>query len=161
MNSPAPAFVPKRKKLLTRPVLKLVKEQPRYVLLQARIYIGKEMRQRSPDDKKKEPAHLVDVIDLTTGELAQVIINAVPMSVLTEEYPNFGYVGRCFELTRQTRQEGKSYDPFKVEEIEVPDNFKELAAIAVKEETARKEAEAKAAKEAEAKAAEGKASSKK
>lgn len=140
MNSPAP-FVPKRKKLLTRPVLKLIKEQPRYVLLQGRIYIGKEMKQRGAEDKKKEPAHLVDVVDLTTGELAQVIINAVPMSVLSEEYPNYGYVGRCFELTRQTRQEGKQYDPFKVEEIEIPDAVKELAATAVKEEAARKEAE--------------------
>lgn len=143
MNTPAP-FVPKRKKLLTRPVLKLVKSEPRFVLIQGRIYLGKEMKARGAEDKKKEPAHLADVVDLTTGELAQIILNAVPMSVLNEEYKDFGYVGRCFEIMRQPRQEGKMYDPFKVEEIEIPDAQKALAEAAVKEEAARKAEEAKA-----------------
>jgi len=122
MSDAAPAFVPKRKKLLTRPVLKFVADQPRYVLIQGPIYLGKEMKQKG-EDKKKEPAHLADVIDLTTGELAQIIVNAVPMSVLKESYPDDSYVGNAFMIMRQTRQPGKQYDPFKVEEIEVPSNL--------------------------------------
>ncbi len=120
MNTPAPAFAPKRKKLLTRPVLKFVTDQARYVKIEGKIYIGKEMKQKAGDDKKKEPAHLADVIDLSTGELAQIIVNAVPLSVLNENYPNDAYVGLCFAITRQSRQPGKQYDSFKVEEIEDP-----------------------------------------
>lgn len=118
MNTPV--FVPTRKKLLTRPILKFIKDEPRYVKFEGKIYLGKEMKQKAGDDKKKEPAHLADVIDLTTGELAQIIINAVPMSVLKENYPDDSYVGKCFAITRQSRKEGKAYDPFLVEEIEDP-----------------------------------------
>lgn len=118
MSTPAP-FVAKRKKLLTRPILKFVKDVPQYIKFEGAIYLGKEMKQKA-EDKKKEPAHLADVIDLQTGELAQIIVNAVPMSVLKENYPNDSYVGKCFAITRQSRKEGKAYDPFSVEEIEDP-----------------------------------------
>lgn len=121
MSTPTPpAFTPKRKKLLTRPVLKFVMDETRYIKFEGPIYLGKEMKQKAGDDKKKEPAHLADVIDLPTGELAQIIVNAVPMSVLEENYPDKAYVGKCFAITRQKRQPGKQYDPFKVEEIEDP-----------------------------------------
>jgi hypothetical protein len=121
-------FVPKRKKLLTRPVLKFVTDEPRFVKFEGAIYVGKEMKAKG-DDKKKEPAHLADVIDLETGELAQIIVNAVPMSVLQESYPGDTYVGKCFSIMRQSRQPGKQYDPFKVEEIEdpTPDDTKPTA----------------------------------
>lgn len=113
-------FTPKRKKLLTRPILKFVKDEPRYIKFEGKIYVGKEMKPRAGEEKKKEPAHLADVTDLETGEPAQIIVNAVPMSVLMENYPSDAYVGKCFAITRQSRKEGKSYDPFSVEEIEDP-----------------------------------------
>jgi hypothetical protein len=112
-------FTPKRKKLLTRPVLKFVKDEPRYIKFEGAIYLGKEMKIKE-GEKKKDPAHLADVVDLSTGELAQIIVNAVPMSVLKENYPGDSYVGKCFMIMRQSRQPGKDYDPFKVEEIEDP-----------------------------------------
>lgn len=128
MSTPAP-FVPKRKKLLTRPVLKFVKDVPQYVKFEGAIYVGREMAQKA-GEKKKEPAHLADVIDLMTGELAQIIVNAVPMSILNESYPDNGYVGKCFSIMRQPRQEGKMYDPFKIEEIEDPTVTTESAKVA-------------------------------
>jgi len=119
MNAPSPSIRFKTKKLLTRPVLKFIVDEPRYVKIESAIYLGKEMKV-APGEKKKEPAHLADVIDLTNGELAQIIINAVPMSVLNESYPDNGYVGKCFSITRMSRQPGKDYDRFRVEEIEEP-----------------------------------------
>lgn len=115
----AAVFQPKRKKLLTLPLLKFEKDKPRYIKFTGPIYLGKDMKQKE-GDKKKEPAHLAEVIDLETGEQAQIIINAVPMSVLKENFPDNTYVGKCFAITRQTRKEGKAYDPFNVEEIEDP-----------------------------------------
>jgi hypothetical protein len=112
-------FAPKRKKLLTRPVLKYVVDKPIYVKIEKEMHIGKEMK-AAAGEKKKDPATLCDVIDLTNGEPAQLILNAVVKSVLTEEYPDAKYVGLCFAITKQARVQGKSYDPFSIEEIEDP-----------------------------------------
>lgn len=109
----------KRKKLLTRPVLKYVVDTAIYVKIEEKMHIGKEMKP-GPDGKKKEPATLANVVDLKTGEPAQIIANAVVKSVLHEEYPNDSYVGLCFSITKQARVAGKSYDPFSIEEIEDP-----------------------------------------
>lgn len=122
-------FVPKRKKLLTRPVLKYVVDVANFVKIETAAHIGKEMK-AGADGKKKEPATLCNVIDLKTGEPAQLILNAVVKSVLFEEYPNDAYVGKCFSITKQARVSGKTYDPFSIEEIEDPnDAVKESASI--------------------------------
>ncbi len=112
-------FVPKRKKLLTRPVLKYVVGIANCVKIEQAMHVGKEMKP-GPDGKQKEPATICDVIDLRTGEPAQIIANAVVKSVLNESYPNDSYVGLCFAITKQNRVQGKSYDPFTIEEIEDP-----------------------------------------
>jgi hypothetical protein len=112
-------FVPKRKRLLTKPLLKYSVGMAVYVLIETAAHIGKEMKPGA-DGKKKEPATLCDVVDLKTGEPCQIILNAVVKSVLAEEYPNDSYVGKCFAITKQARVTGKAYDPFSVEEIENP-----------------------------------------
>jgi hypothetical protein len=112
----------KRKKLLTRPVLKMEEGKQRAVLIEAAMFIGKDIKSRTekPEDKKKEPATIVNVTNLETGELAQIVVNAVMKSILTEEYPDDTYVGKCFLITKMGRQPGKQYNPFHIEEIEDP-----------------------------------------
>lgn len=124
-------FQPKRKKLLTRPVLKFEEGKPRYVKIQGAVYVGKEMKAKAGDDKKREPANLADVIDLETGEPAQIIISAVVKSVLDENYPNQSYVDKCFAITKQGREAGKQYFKYNVEEIEDPGNSTESAATPI------------------------------
>lgn len=114
-------FVPKRKKLLTRPVLKYQVGIAVNVLIETAMHIGKDMKVKE-GEKKKEPATLCDVIDLSSGEPAQLIMNAVVKSTLAEAYPNDGYVGLCFSITKQARVQGKQYDPFNIEEIENPND---------------------------------------
>jgi hypothetical protein len=120
MTPTEPQF--KRKKLLTRPIIKFQVGQPNYVKIEGKIYLGREMKGDMTADgkKKKEPAHLADVIDLKTGELGQIIVAAVVLSVLNEEYPGDSYVGKCFAITKKTQQPGKSYFGYNVEEIEDP-----------------------------------------
>ncbi len=112
----------KRKKLLTRPVLKLEQDKPRYIKVEKAMFIGKDIKARNadPDEKKKEPATIIDAINLETREPVQIVANAVLKSVLNEEYPNDGYVGKCFAITKMGRQPGKQYNPFHIEEIEDP-----------------------------------------
>jgi hypothetical protein len=109
----------KTKKVLTLPLFKLVVDTPSHFKITGPMYIGKDMKQKE-GDKKKEPATLANVTNLETGEAGQFIVNAVVKSVLTDEYPNDAYVGKCFAITKQKRKEGKSYDPFNVVEIEDP-----------------------------------------
>lgn len=115
-------FVAKRKKLLTRPVFKWVVGQTLHCKIETAMHIGKEIKARNadPDAKKKEPATLCNVVNLATGEPGQIIANAIIKSTLDEEYPNETYVGKCFSITKQARQEGKQYDKFAIEEIEDP-----------------------------------------
>lgn len=123
------SFTPVTKKVLTRPLLKFSTGITHHVLFQGAMFIGKEMKPGA-DGKKKEPATLADVVDLETGEVAQMIVNAVVKSVLTEAYPADTYVGRAFSITKQPRKEGKAYDPFNVVEIEVPADAPKPAAAA-------------------------------
>lgn len=112
-------FAVKIKSKITLPQFKFVVEVPRYLRIESAIYLGKEMK---PAEGKKamEPAHLARVTDLETGELGEVIVPAVLMSTLQEAMPNDSYVGKCFAITKQKRQEGKRYDKFGVDEIEDP-----------------------------------------
>lgn len=110
----------KRKKVLTRPVLKLREDNPVYIKIQGPMQIGKEMKPGA-DGKKKEPATVADVINLESGEEAQIICGAVIKSVLNESYPDNKYVGLCFAFTKQARQPGKEYNPVHIEEIEAPE----------------------------------------
>jgi hypothetical protein len=113
------AFTPVTKKVLTRPLLKFMADAPHYVRIECAMYIGKEMK-AAAGEKKKEPATLCDITDLETGEQAQMIVNAVVKSVLSESYTGDTYVGKCFSITKKTRTPGKSYDPFNIVEIEDP-----------------------------------------
>lgn len=124
-------FVPKRKRLLTRPVLKLPEGVVRYVKIEKPMYIGKTIKEKTKgdDDKKqKEPATILDIIDLTNGEQAQIVCNAVLKSVLSDDYPNDAYVGLCFSIEKLGRAPGKDYNPFHIEEIEDP-NASEASAV--------------------------------
>lgn len=119
----SPVF--KRKKLLTRPVLKLEVGITQYVKVESPVYIGKEIQSTrgrpSTDEKKKEPAHIIDVIDLAHNyEPSQIIVNAVLLGVLKDNYPSDSYVGKCFAIAKLDKRPGKDYFPFKVEEIEDP-----------------------------------------
>lgn len=118
-SAPATPIRFKKKKVLTRPVLKLVEDTPIYVKIVGPMHLGKEMKEKA-GEKKKDPATLIDVINLDTGEEAQIIASAVIKSVLDESYPNNAYVGLGFSMTKQARQPGKQYNPVHIEEIELP-----------------------------------------
>ena len=108
----------KVKKLVTVPLLKFVIDQPIYVKITSPIFLGKEVK-GSGDSSKMEAAHLANIINLETGEEQQIIIAKVVQGVLDEEYPNQGYVGKAFQLTKLAKGSGKRYNPYTVAELDV------------------------------------------
>ncbi len=111
------ARVFKVKKNLTPPLFKFIEDETRYLKVTSPIYIGKDQEVKA-GEKKKEPAHLMDVINLETGEPGVVIVAAVVLSVLNESFPNNSYVEKEFAITKKSKAPGKNYNGYVVEELE-------------------------------------------
>lgn len=107
----------KIKKRVTLPLFKIVPNQELYIRCESAMFIGKEITEKDPKAKKKEPATLMQVTDLQTGELGQIICGAVLKGILNDEYPNDAYKGKCFAIEMH-KIAGKDYNGYTVTEIE-------------------------------------------
>lgn len=124
-----PAFIVKKK--VTLPLLSLKKDDIVMVRFDTVAKLGKELKgDKKPDGTaKKEPAHLAQVTDLTTGEEMQMIVPAVLRSTLEEEYPApsadkpHTYLGKSFQITHLGKKTGGKneggYNLYKIVEIEL------------------------------------------
>ena len=82
-------------KAVTRPVMKFG-VSPEFIRVESPIYKGPVMEKA----KFKTPPHLMEVINLRTGEPALVVCAMVFMSELEKAYPNNGYVGHDFQVRK-------------------------------------------------------------
>lgn len=112
------AFVPKVLKNVTLPIIKHELDVPVYIQITGEMFEGKELK-GTGDKAKMEPATLCHAINLETGEEGQYILNAVVKGNLDEHYPNGNYVGKGFAITKHEKREGKRYNDFSIQEIEV------------------------------------------
>jgi hypothetical protein len=115
------AFVPpKVKKSLTPPVLKLEEDVTHYIKITAPMYVGRVIKddKRKEGDKEREPATIIDCVNLDGGEVCQVIATAVIKSTLSESYPDNTYVGKSFSIKKAGRQPGKQYNKFEINELD-------------------------------------------
>lgn len=125
-------FVPKIKKHVTLPLLKMVKDTPYYVRFESAMFKAKEVtaaRNVDPNSaaaQKREPPMLAQVVNLENGEMAQIICPAVLVSELNNHYPDEAYRGRCFAIELK-KVEGKSYNLVNVTEIEDPKEAEDAA----------------------------------
>jgi len=110
----------KTKRKLVMPLLKFQTNVPVYVKPTGPHFTGKGVDKKKADDKKREPAEICNVIDLTTGEEVQIIVAAVVQSVWEDEYPKDSYVGKGFKITKGVKAAGKQYFQYSVDEIELP-----------------------------------------
>lgn len=124
----------KRKKAVTLSTLKFVVDKPLFVQIIGKLHEGKARVGRSgnvkldSDGNPRKPPTLIEVLDLTTGEMAQLIASTIIKTELGEAYPNDSYVGLAFEITKQKRKEGREYDPYSIIEIELPEEYKSAPA---------------------------------
>lgn len=102
---------------ITLPVLTAKIEVPLYVRVTSEMRIGKEMKVKE-GEAKKAPATLCSVVNLETGEVAELIVAAVVKSVFDEHYPGHTYVGKSFCLVKHEKKAGKNYFNFSVDEID-------------------------------------------
>lgn len=102
------------KKQVVLPQLKLVVGNEYFFKPTSEMYIGKKIE----DDK--DPATLMNGVNLETGEECLIVVPTVLASVLREAYEerDDSYVGKCFRF-ELVKVNGKKYHQVKVEEIEV------------------------------------------
>jgi hypothetical protein len=115
-------FAFKLKKRFTLPLFKWKNDETRYYKFDGVIVQGKPIKEGRSGDAapRKEAAYLAPVIDLETGEKGQIILGLVLREILSEEFPDDGYVGKCFAIS-QSRVTGKNYNVYDISEIECPD----------------------------------------
>ena len=99
-------------KSVTRNLFKLSNNKEYYFKIQEPIFLGKKIGD-------KDPAHLANVIDLETGEEGQIILGAVLVGILNENYPDDAYVSRCFEIVK-FRDAASAYNTYNVSEVADP-----------------------------------------
>lgn len=76
---------------------------------------------KEPSPQAPNPPELAHVINLETGEVAQIIISAILGSELRDGYPNGGYVGKGFEIKKSKPTGSKRYAMFQIAEVELED----------------------------------------
>jgi len=109
----------KRKGAVTLPLLKQQANETIFVTLTSPIFTGKKV------DEQKEPAQLVHVIDLSTGQEMEYIVPTVLEGTLKEKYLDNEYVGMSFEITKFPKKSGKNYHTFEIFEIDPNDTVEE------------------------------------
>lgn len=110
-------YIPRVKKILTLPLLKLKIGEPVYIKFTAPLFVGKLIE----DSQTKEPPTMANVINLPTGELVQIMLGSVLQGILKDDYPGDGFVGKSFMVTLAEKKRGKgagTYNTYSVAELE-------------------------------------------
>lgn len=99
---------------VTVPLLSLkdLFEVPIYVRIETPFETAKPTK-----NDTKEPPTICRVTNLETGELCQLIVPVVLKSELNENFPDAGYVGKCFELIKHKIEGDKKYSTWGITEI--------------------------------------------
>ncbi len=128
-SAPPAGFDPTTAKVVkqvTVPLHKLKVGDVIYVKVMKAIELAKEMRNKKPGDEDKKPPHLMQIIDLQTGALENIIIGMTLVDEFNDSYPGESYVGRGFKIAvleqkQTTGGGGKRYNTYAITEIEIPE----------------------------------------
>lgn len=103
----------KTKKHVVKQLFKMKPGQEYYFKFTGPMHVGKKI------DDAKEAATLADVVELTTGELGQIICAKLLREALIESYTGDSYVGKSFAI-ELARVPEKRYNMLKTfNEIEM------------------------------------------
>lgn len=106
-------------KHVTRPLLKLVDGVPTYIKLDAAFKQAEQQKNPKKDAAGNiiPPPFVIDITNLEGGIPSTMVANEVFRSELEKQYPNETYVGKYFEIIKNTKAEGKNYNTFGITEL--------------------------------------------
>jgi hypothetical protein len=100
------------KKVITRPVLKLVVDKPVAFRVDTPLEVGKVV------EGDKKPADVFFVTNIVNGQECTVVVPAVLKAELEENYPDNSYVGKYFGIVKREKVEGKRYHNYDIVELD-------------------------------------------
>lgn len=82
------------------------------------------IRERPDQNNPDKPLRLISVVNLSTGEVGEIVVATVLAQILREHYPSEAYVDRSFRILKRPSGKGgrggqNEYNLFYVDEIEV------------------------------------------
>ena len=107
-----------RTRSVTLPTLRIEEETPVYVKVTGPMTVSQVQQKPDGDGKVKEPATVMPVVNIDSGEVAQIIVGAALKGILNETYPKESYVDLSFEICKHGKAPGKRYNTYSVFEIE-------------------------------------------
>jgi hypothetical protein len=92
----------KRMRPLIRPVLKLEEGKTRHVRIESKMMAGRRRKRKdvSAETQNSDGPTIVNVINLEDNQLAQITLHAQVRDALNAEYPDDGYIGKCFSICK-------------------------------------------------------------
>lgn len=130
---------------VTRPLLKIEEGTLYYIKVDSAIRQAEQMKnpkkikQTQADGTVIEviqpPPFVVDVTNLEGGTPSQMVCNEVFRTELQKQYPSDAYVGKYFELVKNSKAEGKNYNTFGITELEIVKDEAEQKQDAAKQTT--------------------------
>lgn len=114
-------------KHVTRPLLKLEPGIQYYIKIESAFRQAEQMKNAKKDAAGNviPPPFIVDVLNLEGGTPSQMVANEVFRTELVKQYPNDSYVGKFFELVKNTKAEGKNYNTFGITELALVEEIKQ------------------------------------
>jgi len=107
----------RRVQQVTIPTLKVGTDTPIYVKVVSAMTLSTTTR-KNTDGTLQTPATVMRVVNLESGEMAQVVCPSVLVSNLNTHYPAESYVGKSFEIIAHAAKDGKRYRTVDVYEID-------------------------------------------
>lgn len=102
---------------VTMPSVKLEMETPYYLKATGAYFTGRAQK-AGKNGEVMEPATVLPVVNIETGEVGQLILGSVLKGLLDEAYPAEGYVGKAFRIVKHEKRPGKRYFTYSLDEIE-------------------------------------------
>lgn len=108
-------------KHVTRPLLKITDNKQYYIMFENPLKQAEQVKnpKTGADGNVVPPPFIIDVLNLEDGISMQMVANEVLKSELEKQYPDATYVGKYFEIVKNTRAEGKRYNTFGITELEL------------------------------------------
>lgn len=111
-------------KVLTLPLIKIRAGITVHVKPTAPFYLAKPQKVKEGEEAETPPT-LLNVVNLETGEEAQIILGTMLRDIFADDYPESSYVNRgfriiCGEQKAAKSGGGKRYNQYTVVEIELP-----------------------------------------
>ena len=109
----------KVKQTLSAELWKWADEETKYARIDTAMTVSKAKETKTDAKRDREPATICMATDLSVegSKSRTLIVGAVLKELLNESFPNNGYVGKSFAMTRY-QVPGKRYKSFRVDELE-------------------------------------------